>query len=145
MRSRKKSTITAADVQAVACGWIQQHLKFQDYSVKCPWSVILSILLFAASRRCSVLEACQRLRRAPSDETLRQALLRTLPNLGELERRINAALADRLPKSFFRRSQRIACDLTEIPYHGRPFRDEREVRRGQAKSGTTHFHVSATA
>lgn len=145
MRSRKKSTISAAEVQAVASGWIQDHLKLSDYSVKCTWSVILSVLLFAASRTRSVHEACQRLSRAPSDETIRKALLATLPSSVELERRINQALGDRLPKGFFKRTQRIAIDLTEIPYHGRPHRDQREVRRGKPKSGTSHFHVYASA
>jgi Transposase DDE domain len=32
-----------------------------------------------------------------------------------------------------------------IPYHGRPFRDLDEIYRGQAKSGTSHFHAYATA
>jgi putative transposase len=41
--------------------------------------------------------------------------------------------------------QPIAIDLTEIPYHGEPFRDPEEVRRGQPKSGTTHFHAYASA
>jgi hypothetical protein len=145
MRSRKKSTISAPEVQAVASGWIQDHLKLSDYSVKCTWSVILSVLLFAASRTRSIHEACQRLSRAPSDETIRQALLATLPSSEELERRVNGALADRLPKGFFKRTQRIAFDLTEIAYHGRPYRDAREVRRGKPKSGTSHFHVYASA
>jgi putative transposase len=39
----------------------------------------------------------------------------------------------------------LAIDLTLIPYHGRPFRDLDEIYRGQAKSGTSHFHASATA
>ena len=41
--------------------------------------------------------------------------------------------------------QRLAIDLTLIPYHGRPFRDLTEVYRGQAQSGTSHFHAYATA
>ena len=35
-------------------------------------------------------------------------------------------------------------DLTEIPYHGQPAEDEYEIRRGKAKSGTTHYHAYAT-
>jgi hypothetical protein len=143
MRPRKK--FTAADVQAEASGWIQEHLQFSDFSRKCTWVVILSVLLFAASRRRSMDEACQRLRDVPSGETLRKALLATLPEIGELERRINAALADRLPKGFRKRPKRIAVDVTEIPYHGEPYRDPNEVRRGKPKSGTTHFHAYATA
>ena len=145
MCSRMKSTISAADVHAEANGWIQQHLKFSDFSRKCPWWVILSVLLFAAGRRRSIHDACGRLSRVPSDETLRKALLATLPNVSELERHINAALADRLPKSFRKRPWRIAMDLSEIPYHGQPQNDPNEVRRGKPQSGTTHFHIYGSA
>jgi putative transposase len=41
--------------------------------------------------------------------------------------------------------QLLALDLTLIPYHGQPFRDLNEIDRGQAKSGTRHFHAYATA
>jgi putative transposase len=45
-----------------------------------------------------------------------------------------------------RKSRRwdVAGDLTLIPYHGQPQRDPAEVYRGEAKSGTTHFHAYAT-
>ena len=145
MRSRRKSTISAADVQSVAVGLIQDHLQFADYSRKCTWSVILSVLLFAASRRRSIADACGRLSRAPSDETIHKAVATALPESEELQRRVNAALADRLPKRLFKRKQRIAIDLTEIPYHGKPFLDAEEIRRGKPKSGTTHFHAYASA
>ena len=36
-------------------------------------------------------------------------------------------------------------DLVLIPYHGQPNKDEREIRRGRAKQGTTHFHCYASA
>jgi putative transposase len=107
--------------------------------------VILSVLFFAASRMRSIYDACQRLRHTPSDETVRQALLATLPPQKDLEARLNAALGDRLPKPFFRRGQRVAVDFTLIPYHGKPHREKREVYRGQPKHGTTHFHAYATA
>ena len=73
------------------------------------------------------------------------ALLATLPDYVELQRRLNAALAGHLPKALRRRLQKLAIDLTLIPYHGQPFRDLDEIYRGQAKSGTSHFHVYATA
>ncbi|REJ96641.1 MAG: peptide synthetase [Planctomycetota bacterium] len=147
MRSGMKCTVSAADVKAEATGWIGQHLQFTDYKRKCTAGVMLSVLLFAASRMKSIHDACGRLAGAPSDETLRKALLATLPPQWELQSRINAALGDRLPKRFFhsKRGQRIAIDFTLIPYHGQPAREEREIRRGQPKHGTTHFHAYATA
>lgn len=145
MRSNLKFTIQAADVQAVATDWISSCLQLADYSRKCTAWVVLSVLFYAASRRRSVSEACQRLKGVPSDETLRKALVATLPSQLELERRLNRGLATDLPKPFFRRGQRIAVDLTLIPYHGQAQQDESEIRRGQPKSGTTHFHAYATA
>jgi hypothetical protein len=147
MRSGMKCTLSAADVKAEAMGWIGQHLQFTDYKRKCSAGVMLSVLLFAAARMKSIHDACKRLAGVPSDETVRQALLATLPPQTQLEARINAALGDRLPKRFFKskRGQRIAIDFTLIPYHGQPARQEREIRRGQPKHGTTHFHAYATA
>jgi putative transposase len=49
-----------------------------------------------------------------------------------------------LPKGLKKRPQRLAIDLTLIPYHGQPHRCSEEIYRSQAKSGTTHFHAYAT-
>ena len=103
------------------------------------------MLLAAAARITSLSDACRRFADAPSDETERKALLATLPDYAELQRQLNAAIAGHLPKVLRRRLQKLAIDLTLIPYHGRPFRDLDEIYRGQAKSGTSHFHAYATA
>src|SRR5439155_9125722 len=44
-----------------------------------------------------------------------------------------------------RRPQRVAADLTLVPYHGQPLHHAEEIYRSQAKQGTTHFHAYATA
>ena len=68
-----------------------------------------------------------------------------LSSTDELQRRLNAALRDRLPRRLLRRPQALAADLTLVPYHGRPEPGaEDEVYRGQAKDGTTHFHAYAS-
>lgn len=145
MRSKDQFILSAAQVKAVAAQWIGQHLPLADYSSRCTAHVLLSVLFFAASRVRSIYDSCQRLRHVPSDETIRKALLATLPPQGDLEACFNAALGDRLPQCFFRRGQRIALDLTLIPYHGQPYRQAREISRGQPKHGTSHFHAYATA
>lgn len=145
MRSTVQSTLSAAQVRAVATQWIGQHLRLVDYSNRCTAQVLLSLLFFAAARLRSIHDSCQRLCHVPGDETIRQALLATLPPLQDLQARLNAALGDRLPKCFFRRGQRIALDITLIPYHGRPYRQAREICRGEPKHGTSHFHAYATA
>ena len=128
-----------------AAEYLQVHLKFQDYKRSCSAQVLWSLLLAAAARITSLSDTCQCLDRVPSDETARKALLATLPDYATLQRQLNAALAGYLPKALRRRLQRLAIDLTLIPYHGRPFRDLDEIYRSQAKDGTSHFHAYATA
>jgi putative transposase len=74
-----------------------------------------------------------------------KALLATLPGYAELQRRVNRALAGKLPKSLRRRLQRLAIDVTLIPYHGKPQADPKEIYRSLAKCGTSHFHAYASA
>src|SRR4051795_5677197 len=119
---------------------LQAHLKFQDYKRKTSAPVLWSLLLAAAARITSLSDACQRLRDVPSDEAARKALRATLPDSAALQRQLNAALAGHLPKALRTHLQRLAIDLTLIPYHGQPFGDLNEICRGQAKSGTSHFH-----
>ena len=132
-------------VHRAAAQHLQAHLQFKDYKRKTSAPVLWSLLLAAAARITSLSDTCGRLRDAPSDETARKALLATLPDFAELQRRLNAALAGHLPKTLRRHRQRLAIDLTLIPYHGQPFRDPAEVYRSQAKDGTSHFHAYATA
>jgi hypothetical protein len=141
----KNHTLDRRQVHRAAAQHLQAHLKFQDYKRKTSAPVLWSLLLAAAARITSLSDACGRLRDAPSDETARKALLATLPDYAELQRRLNAALAGHLPKALRRHRQRLAIDLTLIPYHGQPFRDVGEVYRAQAKDGTSPFHAYATA
>src|ERR687898_1630850 len=124
---------------------LQAHLQFKDYKRKASAQVLWSLLLAAAARITSLSDACGRLRNVPSDETARKALLATLPDYAVLQRQLNAALAGHLPKALRKQLQRLAIDLTLIPYHGQPFDDPAEVYRSQAKDGTSHFHAYATA
>jgi hypothetical protein len=93
---------------------------------------------------CSIFAACSRLRDAPCDQAVRNALVALCPAPQTLEQRLNRSFAEQLPNSFRRRSFRLAIDLTLIPYHGQPQDDPKEVYRSQAKRGTTHFHAYAT-
>jgi DDE family transposase len=139
------ASVSAAEVHQYAASLIQRYLKLRDFGHRCTSSVMITVLLYAASRVVSISNACARLAKAPSDETFRQALLATLPPWKQLQRRINRGLAADLPQALLKRSQRIAIDIREIPYHGEPLRDSHEIRRGQSRSGTTRFHDYATA
>lgn len=138
------STITRADVHRLTQQRLQQHLRLPDYSRKCSAPVLLAVVLAAAARLTSLFAAAQRLAHAPSSETIRKALLTTLPNTAQLQGRLNRALAADLPRALKRRRQRLAIDLTLIPYHGQPYEKESEIYRSQPRDGTSHFHAYAT-
>ena len=124
---------------------IQKHLRLADHGRTCTADTLWTVLFYAASRIISLAAACAALRDAPSDTAAHDALLATLPNYAELQRRLNRALQGDLPHALRRRRQPLAIDLTLIPYHGKPLHHADEIYRSQAKSGTSHFHAYATA
>jgi Transposase DDE domain len=137
--------LTPRHVHAHAANLIQKHVRLRDHGPKSRAWVLWTVLFYAASRITSLAAACAALRDAPSDTAAHDALLATLPNGAELQRRLNRALQGDLPRALRRRRQPLAVDLTLHPYHGQPLRDLSEIFRSQAKSGTSHFHAYATA
>src|ERR1700722_3087087 len=137
-------TLTATTVYHHARFLLQDALGLTDFSPACPTRPLLAVVFAATARLTSLFAAGLRLVGAPAAETLRKALLASLPTLHELEDRSNDALEAHLPRRLRRRKQRLALDLTLVPYHGRYSLDPNEIVRGQAKSGTTHFHAYAT-
>lgn len=104
------------------------------------------ILTYASVNQQTIESACAALPDAPSGNRLREVLLPALPALPELQRQLNRILRHQLHPSLFKKKRplQIAIDLTLIPYHGQPQTRSDEVMRGEAKSGTTHFHGYAT-
>src|SRR3982074_848535 len=115
MRHRQY-TITPQHVHAHACRCIQQHVRLADHGPKCKASILWEVLFYAASRITSLAAACAALRDAPSDTAAHDALLATLPDAAELQRRLNRALQGALPHALRRRRQPLAVDLTLLPY-----------------------------
>lgn len=142
---KRHYTLTARDVQEHAASLIQRHVSLSDFSRKCSVVVLLQVLFAAAARLTSIFAACQRLADAPSDETIRQAILSTLPEYAKLQQQVNRALTGSLPKALRKRQQRLAIDLHLTPYYGEPYEDPKEIYRSQAKAGTNNFHAYATA
>ena len=138
-------TVTPAAVRAHAQLLCQKHLRLQDHGRKCTAGMLWAVLCYAACRITSIAAACRALERAPSDTAVHDALLATLPETHELQRRVNRALQGDLPRALRRRRQPVAIDLHLVPYHGLPLQDESEVYRSHAKDGTSHFHAYATA
>jgi len=137
-------TLTPAQVHRLATHLLLDHMALNDFGRTCPATTLLTIVFAACARLTSLCAATLGLQRVPSTETVRQALLANLPNLYLLEQRVNKTLRASLPRLQGRRHH-LAIDLTLLPYHGQPFHEANELYRGQAKSGTTHFHAYATA
>jgi putative transposase len=138
-------TLTPRHVHARASWLLQEHVRLDPPSRKAHAGILWAVLFWAASRLASLAAACAALRDAPSDTTAHDALLATLPDFAELQRRLNRALQGDLPHGLRRRRQPLSVDLVLVPYHGQPLHDRAEVYRSQAKSGTSHFHAYATA
>jgi putative transposase len=138
-------TVTPKDVQDHAAHLCQKHLRLRDHGPKCTAGILLTVLFYAAARLTSLAAACKALLGAPSYQASHDALLATLPDIHELQRRLNRALQGDLPQALRRRKQPVAIDLHLVPYHGQPLPSEDEIYRSKAKSGTSHFHAYATA
>jgi hypothetical protein len=107
---------------------------------------IFNVVVAAAAQGRSLTSACQQLVDAPSDNLVRQYLAeRLFDQEGEaLEAQLNRLLVARLPPAVRRQPQRVAIDLTLLPYYGREGLEADQLRRGEAKAGTTRFHCYAT-
>ena len=143
MRTRQY-TVTPQDIQAHTAYLCQRHLRLRDHGPKCTAGTLLTVLCYAAARIASLAAACKALVGAPSYQAVHDALLATLPDIHELQRRFNRALQGDLPKALRQRRQPLAIDLHLVPYHGQPLHDLAEIYRSQAKSGTCSFHAYAT-
>ena len=137
-------TITPKDIYRYAAGVLQPHLQWQDHGPKCTVTTLLQVLFCAAAQLCSIFAACSRLRDAPSDQAVRDALAALCPPAATLEQQLNASFAAQLPKAVLRRRWRLAIDLNLRPYYGHAHQRAAELYRSRAKSGTTHFHAYAT-
>jgi DDE family transposase len=138
-------TLTREHVHAHAADLLHTHLDLHDYKRTCPVPILLAVLFTACARLCSLTAACARLLRAPSDQTVRRALLDNLPDARVLLRRLNGALVADLPRALRRRPQPLAIDLVLIPYYGKPEDCPTQLRRGKPQAGTSRFYTYATA
>ena len=146
MRSRMNDTITSGEVYS----WTLEHLLkarlVKDHGWLCTARVVLSIALRAAGRCISVFAACRDLAQGPCAQAVMDALSAGLPKtLPVLERRLNEALTDPLPRRMRRRSWEVAIDWHLQPYYGEPQTSRNELYYGEPKQGTTKFHAYASA
>jgi Transposase DDE domain len=139
------STLDRPRLEALTRQRVLDHLGLRDFKRKATKEVLAVVLAAAAAGVTSISAACRRLRGAPSGHTVRTALHDQLPAAKALAGRLNAALADGLPRAVRMRPRDVAIDLTLDPYYGRPWRDDKEVYRGRHGAGTNRYHAYATA
>ncbi len=151
--SHPDSDFFGQQVRSVLIKLVLEHLPLGISGAKITDEIALDILLYADAHKTSIEQAALKLVGGPSANTVREQLRKTLDRspagLQELEKKLNRMLQAQLPPNIRRRLQKgkgleVAGDLTELPYHGEPDQSEEEIRRSQAKSGTTHFHSYAT-
>ena len=135
-------------LESVLTTYLSLNIAGRDLDEPMLWDILIT----ASIQQTTIEAVCTELEGAPSGNTVREhlgaALGQSPAAVEELERRLQRALQAQLPHGFRQRLTRqafdIAVDLVQNPYHGQPCQDPREVRGGQAKSGTTHFHTYAT-
>lgn len=139
--------LTANEVYELTSEVLQEKfeldMSYSPYEASDIWDVLVA----AAVQRTTVETACDLLENAPSANTVRnavKALLLDDEQLVKLETMVNELLVARIPQSVLKRPRSCAVDFTDIPYHGQHDEDDEYVRRGRAKSGTTHFHSFTT-
>jgi putative transposase len=126
---------------------LKAHLPLAADGYVCTSDDLYDALLGVAVNRGTIQSICQDWLGIAEPETIRGYLnsqLR-LEDLPELERRLNAALADQIPPRIKRQAQNVAADLHDRPYYGKQTQDEARWVRGAARDGTTRFYRVATA
>lgn len=144
--------ILSWQVREAALRILETHLPLDIQGWDLDDRKLWDILIYASVTGTSIESACNELSDTPSGNTVREhlngAFLHSRFEVMALEEELNEALGSQLPKRLLRRfpvtAYEISIDLTEIPYHGQPDQDSDEIRRSQARSGTTHFHTYAT-
>lgn len=137
----------ARSVQQQTVAFLCHHLRPKDFSKRCTASVLFGCLLLAAVARISLAAVAALRSRCPSRETLRQALLTTLPDYAELLRRLPGLLRDCLPRGLRKKRRRypMMIDLHTVAYFKRGRTPPAHVRKGKRRPGTAYSHQYATA
>ncbi len=140
--------VTAEQLRQFTVGLLCTHLPLGLQGYRYTDSDIFNVVVAAAAQGRSIASACVQLRDAPSATRVRDTLAERLfarQDLDALEARLGALLVAQLPVEVRTQPQRVAIDLTLLPYYGTAGLEPDQLRRGEAKAGTTRFHCYATA
>ncbi len=138
--------LTDQDVLQHARSRLQAHLPLHAEGYLCTTADLLNVLLGVAANRGTIEAVCADLVDTPDPETIRRYLHAQLrvEDLPELERRLNAALADEIPLQVWAGARDVAIDFHDRPYYGTTPQADGLWVRGQAQAGTTRFYRIAT-
>jgi putative transposase len=139
----------AATVQEQTAAVVLRLCRPTDYSRRCGAATLLSSLILAAANGLSLAAVAALRPRSPCRETLRQALLATLPQYDPLRRQLGSLLRASLPRSLRRRRPRrrypLAIDVHQVAYFKRQRTPPAHVRKGKPRPGTAYGHLYASA
>jgi putative transposase len=142
-------TLDSEEVLDFCLDLLLKHVRLSINGKKCTLENVFELILKASAGQTSVNDVCDDTPGAASGVAVMAALHKALPEklnqMWRLEARLNNVLVANLTSKMRRVRCDIAIDLVLVPYHGEPKHDENEVRRSQAREGTTHFHCYATA
>jgi len=139
--------LTDVEVLEQTARLLEEHLPLKADGYICTTEDLINILLGVAANCGTVQALGTDLVGSPNPETIRGYLREQLrvEDLPELEQRLNAALAKKIPVRVWRRACDVALDFHDRPYYGKTSQAEGLWVRAQAKDGTTHFYRIATA
>ncbi len=143
---KKIKRLSADDIYELTQETLQAHFKLDREGCQYDEQDIWDVMIAAAVERMT-LETASDLLNGPSPNTTRNSIKGVLPDdekIDELETILNTMLISRLPPKLLHKQLPCAVDFVLIPYHGQHEADDESIRRGRAKSGTTHFHAYAT-
>jgi hypothetical protein len=135
-------TTASTVVSAALCHWVVCQLALADYKQSVPALMLARLLLLACATRRSLSFVTQRCEEAPSDETVRKALLASLPGQDLLLARLVESLHYPLPRRVRRHRHPAAVDYHCRPFYGEP--DTPGIRGGKHEAGTNFFWTFAT-
>ena len=142
-------TLDSEEVLDFCLGLLLKHVRLSINGKKCTLENVFELILKASAGQTSMNDVCDDTPGAASGVAVMAALHQALPEklnqMWRLEARLNNVLVANLTSKMRRVRCDVAIDLVLVPYHGEPKQDDNEVRRSQAREGTTHFHCYATA
>jgi putative transposase len=142
-------TLSSDELRQFAVEALLHHVHLHINGTKCTLETVYDLILKASAGQTSISDVCDDTPGAPSGTAtlnhLHAALPHDLGHLWHLEAKLNRVLVANLKPRQLRVRCDVAIDLVLVPYHGEPAQDPEEVRRSEAREGTTHFHCYATA